>query len=157
MRKALLVLSAALFLMGCSKESAVELVRFTDTGCSKGTKAPETKADDDPSQLILEYSDSGLLITRTNATMNCSIGTGGISFDVSIVDNVISCDAYETIGPIMKCICPVDRMVATVAGLRTGREYVLNYSCSDVTLLPVTFTYKKGMRIVVDVDMVEYH
>ena len=156
MKRLFLFLLSALILGGCAKETVVELVSFTDTGCSKGTKAPETKAADS-SQLILEYSDAGLIITRSNATMNCSIGTGGISFDVSIVDNVISCDAYETAGPIMKCICPVDKMIATVAGLRTGREYVLNYSCSDVTLLPVTFTYKKGMRIVVDVDMVEYH
>ncbi len=154
MKRIILILFSACLLIACSKETAVELVSFTDTGCSKGTKAPETKAWES-SQLILEYTDAGLLITRTNAIMNCSIGTGGISFDVSMVDNVISCDAYETIGPIMKCICPVDRMVATVAGLRTGRKYVLNYSCSDVTLLPVTFTYKKGMRIVVDVDMDE--
>ena len=149
MKRIILILFSATILLACSKETAVELVSFTDTGCSKGTKAPETKAGES-SQLILEYTDAGLLITRTNAIMNCSIGTGGISFDVSMVDNVISCDAYETIGPIMKCICPV-----TVAGLRTGRKYVLNYSCSDVTLLPVTFTYKKGMRIVVDVDMDE--
>ena len=151
MKRLFLFLLSALILGGCAKESTVELVSFTDTGCSKGTKASETKAEG-LSQLILEYSDLGLVITRTNATMNCSIGTGGISFDVSFVDNVIDCNAYETAGPIMKCLCPVDRMVATVAGLRTGREYVLNYSCSDVSLLPITFTYKKGMRVVVDVD-----
>ena len=156
MKRLFLFLLSALILGGCAKESTVELVSFTDTGCSKGTKASETKAPEtkaeDLSQLILEYSDAGLIITRTNATMNCSISTGGVSFDVSFIDNVINCEAYKTAGPIMKCLCPVDRMVATVAGLRTGREYVLNYSCSDVSLLPITFTYKKGMRVVVDVD-----
>ena len=154
MRRVLFFFISALLLWGCAKETTVELVKFDDTGCSKGTKAPETKADATPgSQLILEYTDAGLLVTRTDAIMNCSIGAGGISFDVSTEGTVINCHAYETAGPIMKCICPVDRMAATIAGLRSGREYALNYSCSDVTLSPISFTYKKGMRVVIDVDL----
>ncbi len=57
MKRIILILFSACLLIACSKETAVELVSFTDTGCSKGTKAPETKAWES-SQLILEYTDA---------------------------------------------------------------------------------------------------
>ena len=146
MRKALLVLSSLLFLLGCSKESAVELVSFTDTGCANDVV---TKAADlaDP-QLILEYSEQGLVITRINAWLNCSIKEGGIVCAVSSDGNVIQYDAYEKDGKTLRCTCLVEKMTSTVAGLKTGREYVLHYNCADDSSASIRFTYKKGMRIV---------
>ena len=140
--------------MACAKETTVELVKFSDSGCSKQSSAPDTKSAEVPdSQLILKYTPAGLEVTRTNAVMNCSIGQGGISCDVSCDENVISYHAYETDGPIMKCICPVSNMTSTVAGLRLGREYLLEYSCADVTLSPISFTYSKGLNLVLDIDL----
>ncbi len=148
MKKALLVLSSVLFLLACSKESAVELVSFTDTGCSNDVV---TKAADlaDP-QLILEYSEQGLVITRINAWLNCSIKDGGIVCAVSTEGNVIHYNAYEKDGKTLRCTCLVGEMSATVSGLKTGREYVLDYNCSDGSRASITFTYRKGMEIVED-------
>ena len=154
MKRLFLFLLSAVLLMACAKETTVELVKFSDSGCSKQSLTPDTKSAEAPdSQLILKYTPEGLEVTRTNAVMNCSIGTGGISFDVSCDENVISCHAYETDGPIMKCICPVSNMTSTIAGLRLGREYVLEYSCSDVTCSPISFTYSKGLNLVLDIDL----
>ena len=148
MKKALLVLSAALFLLGCSKESAVELVGSTDTGCSNdlATKA----ADLAEPQLILEYSEQGLVITRINAWLNCSIKNGGIVHEVSTDGTVIHYNVYERDGKALRCTCLVGKMTATVAGLKTGREYVLDYNCADGSCASITFTYRKGMKIVED-------
>lgn len=148
MRKALLVLSSLLFLLGCSKESAVELVSFTDTGCANDvvTKA----ADSAYPQLILEYSEQGLVITRINAWLNCSIKEGGIVCMVSSDGNVIHYNAYERDGKTLRCTCLVEKMTSTVAGLKTGREYVLHYNCADGYCASFTFTYRKGMKLVED-------
>ena len=86
MKRFILILFSATLLLACSKETTVQLVKFTDTGCDKSSLAPATKSGSD-SQLILEYSEEGLVVTRTNAVMNCSIGQGGISCDVSFEDN----------------------------------------------------------------------
>ena len=154
MKRLFLFLFSALILAACAKDSTVELVKFSDSGCSKGTNAVETKSDDaSTSQLILKYSPEGLVVTRTNAIMNCSIGNGGISCDVSCSGNVITYHAYETDGPIMKCICPVSDMTSTIAGLRVGSEYVLEYECSDAVLSPISFTYSRGLNLVLDVDL----
>ena len=154
MRKALLVLSSLLFLLGCSKESAVELVSFTDTGCANDvvTKA----ADSAYPQLILEYSEQGLVITRINAWLNCSIKEGGIVCMVSSDGNVIHYNAYERDGKTLRCTCLVENMTSTVAGLKTGKEYVLNYNCADDSSASIRFTYKKGMRIVEYPDFLKY-
>jgi len=148
MKKILLVLSAALFLLGCSKESAVELVNSTDTGCSNdlATKV----ADLAEPQLILEYSEQGLVITRINAWLNCSIKEGGIVHEVSTDGTVIHYNVYERDGKALRCTCLVGKMTATVAGLKTGREYVLDYNCADGSCASITFTYRKGMKIVED-------
>ena len=152
MKRIILILFSATLLLACSKETTVQLVKFTDTGCDKGSLSPATKSGSD-SQLILEYSEEGLVFTRTNAVMNCSIGQGGISCDVSFEGNVITCHAYETDGPIMKCVCPVKEMSSVISGLRTGREYILDYTCSDTSFAPVSFTYQKGMKLVLDADL----
>ena len=149
MKKALLVLSAALFLLGCSKESAVELVSSTDTGCSNDNVATKV-ADLAEPQLILEYSEQGLVITRINAWLNCSIKEGGIVHEVSTDGTVIHYNAYERDGKALRCTCLVGKMTATVAGLKTGREYVLDYNCADGSCASITFTYRKGMKLVED-------
>lgn len=154
MKRSFLFLLSALVLASCAKESNVELVKFSDTGCAKGSAAVATKSDDGPSsQIILKYSPEGLEVTRTNAVLNCSISNGGISCDVSCGGNVINYHAYETDGPIMKCLCPVSNMTSTIAGLSLGREYVLMYECSDVVLSPISFTYSKNLNLVLDVEL----
>lgn len=152
MKRLLLFLTSALLLGSCAKEMTVELVKSSDSGCSKQSMILATKSGGG-SQLILKYSPEGLIVTRTDAMMNCSIGNGGISYDMSVDGTVISYHAYETDGPIMKCICPVSNMTSTIAGLRLGREYVLEYSCSDVTCAPVSFTYSKNLYMELDIDL----
>lgn len=151
MKRIILILFSACLLIACSKETAVELVKFNDTGCDRNSLAPATKAGSD-SQLILSYSDEGLVITRTNAMLNCSISQGGISCDVSSEENVIECHVYETQGKTLKCMCPVKNMTTTVGGLRLNREYVLYYSC-DGDFAPISFTYSKNLNMVLDADL----
>ena len=125
MKRIILILFSATILLACSKETAVELVSFTDTGCDRNSLVPDTKAGSD-SQLILSYSDEGLVITRTNV--------------------------YETQGKTLKCMCPVKNMTTTVGGLRLNREYVLYYSC-DGDFAPISFTYSKNLNMVLDADL----
>ena len=154
MKRLFLLLFSALILGACAKETTVELVKFTDTGCSKQSVVPVTKGSDgSDSQLILKYTPEGLEVTRTNALMNCSIGNGGISCDVACEGNVITYHAYETDGPILKCVCPVSNMSSIVAGLRTGREYVLEYSCCNDKCSPISFTFSKQLNLVLDIDL----
>lgn len=154
MKRLFFFLSSALVFAACTKEANVELVKFSDSGCTRETKVEEGFSGGNAgSQLVLRYSQEGLVVIRTNAIMNCSIGRGGISYDVSSDGNVISYHAYETDGPIAKCVCPVGDMTTTVAGLRVGREYVLEYECSDAILSPVSFTYSKDLNLVIDVDL----
>ncbi len=151
MKRIILILFSATILLACSKETAFELVKFTDTGCDRNSLVPDTKAGSD-SQLILSYSDEGLVITRTNAMLNCSISQGGISCDVSSEENVIECHVYETQGKTLKCMCPVKNMTTTGGGLRLNREYVLYYSC-DGDFAPISFTYSKNLNMVLDADL----
>ena len=151
MKRIILILFSATILLACSKETTVGLVKFTDTGCDRNSLVPDTKAGSD-SQLILSYSDEGLVITRTNAMLNCSISQGGISCDVSSDENVIECHVYETQGKTLKCMCPVKNMTTTVGGLRLNREYVLYYSC-DGDFAPISFTYSKNLNMVLDADL----
>ena len=151
MKRIILILFSATILLACSKETTVGLVKFTDTGCDRNSLVPDTKAGSD-SKLILSYSDEGLVITRTNAMLNCSISQGGISCDVSSDENVIECHVYETQGKTLKCMCPVKNMTTTVGGLRLNREYVLYYSC-DGDFAPISFTYSKNLNMVLDADL----
>lgn len=151
MKRIIFILFSATILLACSKETIVELVKFTDTGCDRNSLVPETKAGSD-SQLILAYSDEGLVITRTNAMLNCSISQGGISCDVSSEENIIECHVYETQGKTLKCMCPVKNMSTIVGGLRLDKEYVLYYSC-DGDFAPISFTYSKNLKMVLDADL----
>lgn len=152
MKRFFLLLIPALFLFSCSKETTVELVSFTDTGCDKSTISPATKAGSD-SQLILAFSKLGLVITRTNAMMNCSMNKEGLLCDVSCEGSSINYHVYEKAEPVMKCTCPVAEMSSTIAGLRTGTEYTLYYTCGDTSFMPISFTYQKGLNLVLDADL----
>lgn len=72
---------------------------------------------------------------------------------MSCEGNVISFHAYETDGPIMKCLCPVDNMSSVVAGLSLGNEYVLDYKCGNDTFIPISFTYSKDLQMVLDAGL----
>ena len=147
----LILLAAALLLGACNHQQpeAPVTVEFQHTGCGRNQ---ETKADSYvTSQLILEYTDGGLLITRTNATLNCSL-VNGITCDLNVQDGVIRYHAYVTDGGTMKCLCPVERMTALVSGLRENKEYTLEYSC-DNSYRPITFYYAKGLKVTFDLSL----
>lgn len=146
----LILLAAALLLSACNhnQPDGPVTVDFHHTGCGRNQ---DTKAGYVTSQLILEYTDGGLLITRTNATLNCSL-VNGITCDLNVQDGVIRYHAYVTDGGTMKCLCPVERMTALVSGLRENKEYTLEYSC-DNTYRPITFYYAKGLKVTFDLSL----
>ena len=152
MKRLLFILIPVLLLCFCGKESAVQLVKFTDSGCSQAQMSPDTRAGGgQPSQLILKHSSEGLVITRTNALMNCSIKNDGMGCEVSIEGNTIHLKVYEK-GEKLRCVCPVETMSSTVSGLSTGNAYILDYTC-DGTYSPISFTYEEGMKMVIDLDL----
>ena len=150
-RIAFILLSLSLVFWACSKETAIELVSVSDTGC--GREAPATRSGDDGvSQLILEYSADGLVVTRTNAVMNCSVKTGGVGCKVSSEGGNIYCEAYERDGKSMRCTCPVENITSVIKGLSLGKEYTFFFVC-DGTFSPISFTYSKGFRMVLDAGL----
>lgn len=159
MKRVLFVFLSACVLWTCSKEPAdVKLVSFTDTGCGNEVMELQTKSVDDiASQLFLEYSPEGLVVTRTNAQMNCGIKNGGIACDVSVDGNVIRMHVYEK-GEKMRCMCPVRKMSSTIAGLGLGKDYVLDYYCGDAKYGPFEFRYEKGFKqLIDDIDVYRWY
>lgn len=154
MRRMLFITLSACFLWTCSKEADVQLVKFTDTGCSNGSVEPDTRSGNGAgSTLMLEYSAQGLVLTRTNAVMNCSIKDGGIVCSISFAGNTLSVNTYEKDGKTMRCVCPVETMSMTVSGLSLGSDYVLDYMCSGVKYPPIEFCYEKGLKQLIDIDL----
>lgn len=154
MKRLLFILIPALLLCFCGKDNSVQLVSFTDSGCSNAVMSPDTRGGDAlPSRLTLKYSQEGLVITRTNAIMNCSIRLSGIGCEATLEGNVVHLNVYAK-GDKLRCTCPVDTMSSTVAGLRTGTDYVLDYSC-DGAYSPISFYYEEGMMMVVDLSLYE--
>ena len=150
-RIAFILLSLSLVFLACTKESAIELVSVSDTGCGK--ESPVTRSGDGAvSQLILEYSAEGLVITRTNVEMNCSVKTGGIGCNVSSNGNNIYCEAYEKDGKSLRCTCPVEKITSVIKGLRLGKEYIFFFVC-DGTFSPISFTYSKDFKLVLDAGL----
>ena len=154
MRKVFCLFTAALLLMACNEtqEEGPLSVDFHHSGCAR---TEEVKADgfgDEQPELTLQYTDSGLLITRTNALLNCSINQGGITCELTLEDGVIHYRAFETDGATLKCLCPVKTMTALVSGLRENTEYVLDYTCRD-NYRPITFYYAKGLNITLDLNL----
>lgn len=157
MKPLVLILFSSLLVCFCAKENVVQLTGFTDTGCGRETVSVLTKSwDGRVPTLTLKYSPEGLVIIHTDAVLNCSINDGGIGCDFSIDGNVIKLRTYEKNGAFLKCICPVDRMSATVSGLRTGSEYVLEYTCGSTTYVPIDFLYGKDLDKVIDLDLYSY-
>ena len=153
MKKAYLVLGAVLLLVGCSRNEDVlpQSWDFINTGCASATKGGIYGAE--PS-LKLEYTPDGLLVTRKNAEMNCSIKMGGIGCDASVEGGMILYKTYEKNGPSANCICLVEEMSSTVSGLKEGVDYTLYYWCtSELPLVPIDFTYKEGFVMVIDPDL----
>ena len=151
MRRITFLLLSLCLLCACSKESSVELVSVTDTGCARENVATRGAALGE-SLLILEYSDAGLVVTRTNVEMNCSIKTGGVSCNVSSEGNTINCEVFETDGKSLRCTCPVDSIKTTISGLRLGQEYVINYTCG-ASFIPISFTYSEDLDLVLDTGL----
>lgn len=145
-----IILSLSL-LCGCSKETPVELVSVTDTGCAREEVATRG-AVSGASQLILEYSDAGLVVTRTNVEMNCSVKTGGVGCNVSSEGSSIHCEAYEVDGKSLRCTCPVKSITSTIKGLSLGKEYTIYYIC-DGSFAPISFTYSKDLKLVLDAGL----
>ena len=147
-RIAFILLSLSLVFLACSKETAIELVSVSDTGCGIATRS----GDDTVSQLILEYSADGLVVTRTNVEMNCSVKTGGIGCNVSSEGSSIFCEAYEKDGKSLRCTCPVEKITSVIKGLRLGKEYIFFFVC-DGTFSPISFTYSKDFKLVLDAGL----
>jgi hypothetical protein len=152
----LTLLAAVLLLGACSgndvqTEEAVT-VEFRHSGCGRENEVKSDAFVNETPELTLEYTEEGLLITRTNAMLNCSIIQGGISCDLSVENNIITYRAYETDGPTLKCVCPVKTMTALVGGLKEDTEYILHYTC-DGQYLPLNFRYAKGLKITFDLSL----
>ena len=145
-----IVLSLSL-LWGCSKETPVELVSVTDTGCAREEVATRGVVYG-ASLLILEDSDAGLVVTRTNVEMNCSVKNGGVGCNVSSEGSAIYCEAFERDGKSMRCNCPVDSVKATISGLQLGKEYTIHYVCG-FSFAPISFTYSKDLKLVLDAGL----
>jgi hypothetical protein len=151
MKKLTLLLISLALVAGCTKSNILHTKDFSHTGCANDTRSLETRSGlfgDEPSLLTLKYEDGGLRVTRTNATMNCSIKSNGIACDVSVKGSVITYNVYEKDGPVANCICPVKEMTSVVTGLEEGKEYTLKYCYFS----PITFTFKKGLHKIIDLD-----
>ena len=152
-----LVLLAAVLLLGaCSgnniRPDEAVTVQFRHSGCGRDNEVKADAFGDEVPELTLEYTEGGLLITRTNTMLNCSINQGGITCDLSVENDVITYHAYETDGPTLKCVCPVKTMTALVSGLKENTEYILHYTC-DGTYLPLNFRYAKGLKVTFDLSL----
>ena len=145
-------MAAVLVLGACSGNSnqpdVPVTVDFNHTGCGREV----VKSADDAPTLTLEYTESGLLITRTNAILNCSINLSGITCNLTAENGVINYHAYVTDGGTLKCVCPVAEMTALVHGLKENVEYTLQYKC-DGTYRPITFYYAKGLKVTFDLGL----
>ena len=152
MKRILLVILSACLLWTCSKEpGTVSLVKCSDTGCGK--EVATRSGDDSGSVLLLEYSDEGLVITRTNAQMNCSVKNGGVVCDLSVKGNVITLDVYEKDRNLLRCLCPVEKMTQTIAGLSLDTDYILDYRCGGNFYSPISFRYGKGLSQFFDLNV----
>ena len=71
--------------------------------------------------------------------------------DVSVKGDVINYRVYEKDGPTADCMCRVEEMSSVVTGLKEGKEYTFNYSCSIGTgIESFTFVFKKGLHLIRD-------
>lgn len=154
MRKAIIpLLSALAVLAGCSKSNVDYSKDFTHTGCA------ETRAaipDDEPSLLVLQYEDGNLRVTRTNATVNCSVNERGLTCWVQVDGDVIQYVMnYEKDGPDYRCICAVKNMTSLVTGLKEGKRYTFKYRGMDSDFADYSFTFDKGLHQIIELDSLD--
>ena len=152
-KKLLLILLVLPLWTGCYKSLLPKTDEFSQIGCATdaGNGTRSGLGQSDVSLLILKYEDGNLRVTRTNATMNCSIKLNGIACDVSVDGNTIRYRVYEKDGPTANCMCRVEEMSSVVTGLKEGKEYTFNYSCSIGTgIESFTFVFKKGLHLIRD-------
>ena len=141
------ILSALAVLAGCSKSNADHSKDFTHTGCAKTRAAIP---DDEPSLLVLQYEDGNLRVTRTNATVNCSVQARGLDCRVQVDGNIIQYVMdYEKDGPDAKCMCAVKKMTSLVTGLEEGKKYDFKYSGIDCNA-HYSFTFNKDLLQIID-------
>jgi hypothetical protein len=148
MRKAIIpLLSALAVLAGCSKSNVDHSKDFTHTGCA------ETRAaipDDEPSLLVLQYEDGNLRVTRTNAAVNCSVKSRGLTCSVQVDgDVIVYVMDYEKDGMDVKCMCMVEKMTSLVTGLEEGKKYSFKYSGIDRNA-HYSFTFNKDLLQIID-------
>lgn len=137
---------------GCGDFNVPYSVDFTHTGClsTKGEQPRDLLNDDLVSELVLQYTEAGLAVTRTNARLNCIIKNDGYSCNVSVNGKVIRYEVSH--GPYeADCTCLVERMSSTVKGLEEGKEYVLEYSCDGIPVT-VEFKYTQNLKRRINVD-----
>jgi hypothetical protein len=145
------ILSALAVLAGCSKSNVEPSQDFTHTGCAKTRAgAPD---DDELSLVILQYEDGNLRVTRTNATVNCSVNDRGLACRVQVEGNVIQYVMdYEKDGPDAKCLCKVEKMTSLVTGLEKGKEYTFKYWGIDSHIDNYSFTFDKDLHQIIDLN-----
>ncbi len=151
MRKAIIpLLSVLALLAGCSKSNVDYSKDFTHTGCA------ETRAaipDDEPSLLVLQYEDGNLRVTRTNATVNCSVKDRGLTCSVQVDgDVIVYVMDYEKDGPDAKCMCKVEKATSLVTGLEEGKKYSFKYWGIDRNSPILSFTFDKDLHQIIDLD-----
>lgn len=151
MKKAILpILFALAVLAGCSKSNVEHSKDFTHTGCG-GTRADAPK-DDELSLLVLQYEDGNLRVTRTNAAVNCSVKSRGLTCSVQVDgDVIVYVMDYEKDGMDVKCMCMVEKMTSLVTGLEEGKKYSFKYSGIDRNA-HYSFTFNKDLHQIIDLD-----
>lgn len=150
MKKVIIPLLAALAVVaGCSKSNVEHSKDFTHTGCA-GTRA--AIPDDEPSLLVLQYEDGNLRVTRTNAAVNCSVKSRGLTCSVQVDgDVIVYVMDYEKDGMDVKCMCMVEKMTSLVTGLEEGKKYSFKYSGIDRNA-HYSFTFDKDLLQIIDLD-----
>ena len=154
MKKAIIsILFALAVLAGCSKSNAEHSKDFTHTGCGE-TRANAPK-DDELSLVILQYEDGNLRVTRTNATVNCSVKDRGLTCSVQVDgDVIVYVMDYEKDGPDAKCMCKVEKATSLVTGLEEGKKYSFKYWGIDRNSPILSFTFDKDLHQIIDLDSI---
>ena len=149
-------LAACLLLSACEKTPNLSLnhsVNLTWADChgfsTSGTKA---ETEERNSWLVLEHTPDGLGICITDVDMNCAISHYGLTENVTVEGNTIYYEIQQNL--TANCMCRIKQISSTIKGLEEGITYVLNYSiaASPITLKPIRFTYKTGLKKYVDVQ-----
>ena len=152
MKKTFLFLMVLAVFAGCNTldiPANLQEGEVIHSGCATATKS--VIDDDNPPLLTLKYKDGGLLVTRTNTYMNCSIKESGIACHVSVDGDAIHCNFYEKDGPTANCICLVESMSTIIKGLETGKEYSFYYGSYE----PIKFTFRVGFIQIIDPETLE--